>query len=219
MATLFRAAVMLSVLVGLPGAWIYYGPLPTRAQRVVDRFVAVAKEAAGWKEVEAPARPTWDFTKSAPLDASGLADGDSASNVEAPRFGVASATAPTAAAPGPATLQIGSALPAPAPVAKEPDTLAERVEPWLTQLRQFGVAEYALERWGGRRQALPVPLRNAGRRQFVDATIRGSGRQSRIQRRAGRDRGLPLATSATSQRYVAACGSGCHWRVASALPA
>jgi hypothetical protein len=149
MATLFRAAVMLSVLVGLPGAWIYYGPLPTRAQRVVDRFVAVAKEAAGWKEVEAPARPTWDFTKSAPLDASGLADGDSASNVEAPRFGVASATAPTAAAPGPATLQIGSALPAPAPVAKEPDTLAERVEPWLTQLRQFGVAEYALERWGG----------------------------------------------------------------------
>jgi hypothetical protein len=36
------------------------------------------------------------------------------------------------------------AAPAPAPT-----TLAERVEPLLTQLRQFGVAEYALERWGG----------------------------------------------------------------------
>ena len=73
MATLFRAAVMLSVLVGLPAAWIYYGPLPTGAQRVVDRFVAIAKEATGWKETEAKPAPTWDFTKSAPIVGEGLA--------------------------------------------------------------------------------------------------------------------------------------------------
>ncbi|HMO85627.1 MAG TPA: hypothetical protein PKC18_11985 [Lacipirellulaceae bacterium] len=44
MATLLRALVMLATLVGLPAAWIYYGPLPPSAQRVVDRAVAMAKE-------------------------------------------------------------------------------------------------------------------------------------------------------------------------------
>jgi hypothetical protein len=67
MATLFRAAVMMSVLVGLPGAWIYYGPLPSSAQRVVDRFVTIAKEATGWKSAEPAAKPAWDFTKSEPI--------------------------------------------------------------------------------------------------------------------------------------------------------
>ena len=139
MATLFRAAVMLSVFVGLPGAWIYYGPLPTGAQRVVDRFVAIAKEATGWKETEAKPQPTWDFTKSAPIVGEGVAVGAEGLNPPA-RYGE------TPAAP----LQIGSALPLPEPApAKAPSTLAERVEPLLTQLRQYGVAEYALERWGG----------------------------------------------------------------------
>ena len=139
MATLFRAAVMLSVLVGLPGAWIYYGPLPTGAQRVVDRFVAIAKEATGWKETEVKPQPTWDFTKSAPIVGESLAVGAEGINPPA-RY------AEVPAAP----LQIGGALPLPeAPPAKAPSTLAERVEPLLTQLRQFGVAEYALERWGG----------------------------------------------------------------------
>lgn len=139
MATLFRAAVMLSVLVGLPGAWIYYGPLPTGAQRVVDRFVAIAKEATGWKETEATPTPTWDFTKSAPIVGEGLRENPGGMNP--PARGVE---------PPVASLQIGSALPLPetAP-AKAPSTLAERVEPLLTQLRQIGVAEYALERWGG----------------------------------------------------------------------
>lgn len=139
MATLFRAAVMLSVLVGLPGAWIYYGPLPTGAQRVVDRFVAIAKEATGWKEAEAKPAPTWDFTKSAPIVGEGLAENSGGMNPPAREGDVLAAP-----------LQIGSALPLPEPApAKAPSTLAERVEPLLTQLRQFGVAEYALERWGG----------------------------------------------------------------------
>jgi hypothetical protein len=137
MATLFRATVMLSVLVGLPGAWIYYGPLPTGAQRVVDRFVAIAKETTGWKEAEAKPAPTWDFTKSAPIVAEGLGENSGGMNLPA-RY----VDAPP--------LQFGSALPLPEPTpATVPSTLAERVEPLLTQLRQFGVAEYALERWGG----------------------------------------------------------------------
>ena len=143
MATLFRAAVMLSVLVGLPGAWIYYGPLPTGAQRVVDRFVAIAKEATGWKETEATPTPTWDFTKSAPIVGEGL--GEHPGGMNPPARAEGSRSGEATAAP----FQIGGALPLPeAPPAKAPSTLAERVEPLLTQLRQFGVAEYALERWG-----------------------------------------------------------------------
>jgi hypothetical protein len=136
MATLFRAAVMLSVLVGLPGAWIYYGPLPTGAQRVVDRFVTIVKEAGGWKKSEAKPQPTWDFTKSAPIAGESVAVGAGGMNP------------PTRLEETP--LQIGDALPqAETVLAKTPSTLADRVEPLLTQLRQFGVAEYALERWGG----------------------------------------------------------------------
>ena len=48
MATTLRGFVMLAVLVGLPAAWLYFGPLPKNAQRVVDRVVAAAKEAVGW---------------------------------------------------------------------------------------------------------------------------------------------------------------------------
>lgn len=143
MATLFRAAVMLSVLVGLPGAWIYYGPLPTGAQRVVDRFVTIAKDAAGWKDAEAKPAAEWDFRNSTPLGEGSLAGktlGETAGINPAAHLG----SAPS--------LKIGDALPyaemEPA-APREPSTLEERVEPWLTQLRQFGVAEYALERWGG----------------------------------------------------------------------
>jgi hypothetical protein len=145
MATLFRAAVMLSVLVGLPGAWIYYGPLPTGAQRVVDRVVTIAKEAAGWEKTEAKPRPTWDFTKSEAINSQARPEvmPDVTSNMTAkmPDDRVYTPAPP---------LEIGNALPAPeSPSAKAPTTLAERVEPLLTQLRQYGVAEYALERWGG----------------------------------------------------------------------
>ena len=151
MATLFRAAVMLSVLVGLPGAWIYYGPLPTGTQRVVDRVVAIAKEAAGWKKTEAKPRPTWDFTKSEPIapEGDGVNLGTGGMNPPARDGEGRYAEGSYAESPG-ASLEIGKALPVPEPPpAKAATTLAERVEPLLTQLRQFGVAEYALERWGG----------------------------------------------------------------------
>jgi hypothetical protein len=149
MATLFRAAVMLSVLVGLPGAWIYYGPLPTGAQKVVDRFVAIAKETAGWKAGEEKPRPTWDFTKSAPIAAP--ASEAPSFNIDAPRYAATTVAAPQPIAPPqsePVAVPVGYSEPAGAPP-QGSSTLAERVAPLLTQLRQFGVAEYALERWGG----------------------------------------------------------------------
>ena len=50
MAEFLRAALMIVVLVGLPTAWIYYGPLPPNAQRVLDRVVELVREAAGWHQ-------------------------------------------------------------------------------------------------------------------------------------------------------------------------
>jgi hypothetical protein len=139
MATLFRAAVMLAVLVGLPGAWIYYGPLPSSAQRVVDRFVTIAKEATGWKSAEPATKPAWDFTKSEPIV------GEHVGGMNQQTAGMNPAARSEQLAPG-----FGSALPpVETPEPATPTTLAERVEPLLVQLRQLGVAEYALERWGG----------------------------------------------------------------------
>ncbi len=50
MATAMRSIVMLLVLVGLPSAWVYYGPLPPRAQQVVDRVVEIAQDALGTRQ-------------------------------------------------------------------------------------------------------------------------------------------------------------------------
>ena len=55
MAVLGRAFVMLVVLVGLPAAWVYYGPLPPGTQRMVDQVVDAAKRAVGWERVLHPA--------------------------------------------------------------------------------------------------------------------------------------------------------------------
>jgi hypothetical protein len=58
MQTMLRAATMLAVLVGLPAAWVYYGPLPPQAQAAVDRVVATAKEAVEWDRWMATADST-----------------------------------------------------------------------------------------------------------------------------------------------------------------
>jgi hypothetical protein len=131
MGTGFRAGVMLSVLVGLPAAWVYYGPLPPNAQRVVDRFVAVAKEAAGWDKPAAPV---------------------AARQVEdAPSFVVGDGT-------NPAIAPLGGARPGSAPLAPPPGRAATTppagggaltaLEPLLEKLQRLGAATYALERWG-----------------------------------------------------------------------
>ena len=112
MVTAIRAAIMLTVLVGLPAAWVYYGPLPDGTQRVVDRFFAAAREAVGWDASDAPfAQPAMPAVAST-----------------GPQF-----------TPQP--------IIAPAPTPSQP-ALAQQMEPLLVQLRQLGVAEYALEPWG-----------------------------------------------------------------------
>ncbi|MBA3480752.1 MAG: hypothetical protein H0T51_02960 [Pirellulales bacterium] len=128
MATFFRALVMLSVLVGLPAAWIYYGPLPPEGQRVVDRVVSAAKEAVGWN------------TPPPPLLI------DSADVNYQPPAPAWSTGAPIAAPPvaPPLVTPVVATEPAPA----RSHSFQEQVEPLLAQLRQFGVIEYALERWG-----------------------------------------------------------------------
>lgn len=125
MVTALRAAIMITVLVGLPAAWVYYGPLPDRAQRVVDRFVAAAKEATGWKEpaplpAKRPVAPTpVSFEQeAAAFDALPSSSPDSPSQETAPQ-------------------------PAAVP------TLAEQYKPQLVKLHEFGVVEYALTPWGG----------------------------------------------------------------------
>jgi hypothetical protein len=125
MATFFRALVMLSVLVGLPAAWIYYGPLPPEGQRVVDRVVSAAKEAVGWNKSETQ-----------PSEAGSNAD-------EAPAWSIGAPIEAPPVAP-PLVTPVVATEPAPA----QPPSFQEQVEPLLAQLRQFGVIEYALERWG-----------------------------------------------------------------------
>jgi len=71
MVVFLRAVVMLAVLVGLPAAWVYYGPLPAGTQRVVDRVVDVAKSALGWNEQAEAASdlksaPRYDFSQETP---------------------------------------------------------------------------------------------------------------------------------------------------------
>ena len=125
MATFFRALVMLSVLVGLPAAWIYYGPLPPEGQRVVDRMVTAAKEAVGWN-------------KSATQSSEAAPKSD-----EAPAWSIGAPVAAPPVAP-PLVTPVVATERAPA----QPLSFQEQVEPLLVQLRQFGVIEYALERWG-----------------------------------------------------------------------
>lgn len=78
MLVFFRAVVMLAVLVGLPAAWIYYGPLPPGAQKAVDRVVEVVKNATGWQRpsenlVDAKAAPRFAATEPAPAFSTGPA--------------------------------------------------------------------------------------------------------------------------------------------------
>jgi hypothetical protein len=130
MTTMLRAAIMLAVLVGLPAAWIYYGPLPPRAQRVVDGLVASAKESLDWdKRIAAEEKAE---TPSLEIGGGDAADA-------APAFATES---PAAVAASPVIQQAQSAE----------IELARRVEPLLAKLRDLGVAAYALEPWGGDRR-------------------------------------------------------------------
>lgn len=128
MVVFFRAVMMLAVLVGLPAAWIYYGPLPPGAQRVVDRVVEVVRATAGWQ------RPAPTNNVVVPLP---------------PRFSGDSAVLP-AVATQPADGDSNSLSPPPmqTEMASNATGLAAQVEPLLRQLRILGSTEYTLEPWG-----------------------------------------------------------------------
>ena len=149
MVVFLRAVVMIVVLVGLPAAWVYYGPLPRGAQRVVDRVLSVAQSAIGWEQrVEAA--------------------GDLKS---APRFDFSSEAAP-AYSPG-----IGAPAAPLAEVERNPaadpnQALSQQAEPLLARLRSLGAAEYTLEKWGNQGQlyrfccAMPLAQSDDHTRQF-----------------------------------------------------
>jgi hypothetical protein len=136
MATMLRALVMLGVLVGGPAAWIYYGPLPPEAQRTVDRLVGAAKQAIGWDQRSAT---HYALNDSADIHRQAPAPGwNSGVATTAPRFTNASAAALAPVETPPGRLSTPRRTP----------TFEERIEPLLVRLRELGVMEYALERWG-----------------------------------------------------------------------
>lgn len=136
MKELFRAGVMLAVLVGLPAAWIYYGPLPPSGQKFVDRVVEVVKDATGWQQ-----------PYEQPVEAK-----------TAPRFG-----APETLTPGGMTGSVAATSPSPtvpiqvlpsettraqSPQAPVAVSLDQQLQPLLQRLRALGPEGYALEAWG-----------------------------------------------------------------------
>lgn len=122
MVVFFRAVVMLAVLVGLPAAWIYYGPLPTGAQRAVDRVVEVIRNATGWQQ---------------PMAATIVPK-------VAPQYRVAAASAPAFSSDSASVSGAEPQVRQPSPLTG----LAEQVEPLLERLRSLGSTEYSLEPWG-----------------------------------------------------------------------
>jgi hypothetical protein len=141
MAVFFRALVMLVTLVGLPTAWIYYGPLPAGPQKVVDRFVEVAKDALGWKSNQTVGSmheyektpPRYDEVVPTPEDSHAVS-----------RASYQGQQAP---------VRLASATETQQPIALanqvSPDAdLSTQIEPHLNVLRQMGAANYSLEEWG-----------------------------------------------------------------------
>ncbi|MCG8449580.1 MAG: hypothetical protein MI725_08380 [Pirellulales bacterium] len=119
MAVLFRAIVMFVVLVGLPSAWIYYGPLPVGAQQFVDRVVELGVSALAGETT-----PHQD------------------KRIAAPRYSMD--VEPVHFDP-----QISPAsFTARAENFQESGTLQEQLEPHLSVLRKLGAVEYTLEDWG-----------------------------------------------------------------------
>lgn len=151
MVTAFRALVMLAFLVGLPAAWIYYGPLPERAQRTVDRLIRDAKEAVGWND-RGGARATGFATRQ--------------QRPAAPSFAAEQLRPSLVGARGDAVNKIADTNP-----------LAAALEPLLVRLRELGVAGYSLERWGSGGQwyrfrcEMPLAAASAATQQFEAVAV------------------------------------------------
>jgi hypothetical protein len=149
MVVFFRALVMLLTLVGLPAAWIYYGPLPQGAQRVVDRFVEVARDAVGWRQpvttdsvnyMKTP--PRYDEVLPTEIEVSEVSRATFQGMSAPVRLASVSETVPSSST----TVEVGQGL-------------NSQIEPHLALLQKLGVATYSLERWGeGYRFKCAIPL-------------------------------------------------------------
>lgn len=145
MTVFVRAGVMLLTLVGLPAAWIYYGPLPTGAQKVVNRFVDVAREALGWQQ-PMPARQAWDQAKVAPRfsDVSPVRE----QSVDTVQYQYDSPKTKPSRPPSSPISLVSATIPAPEIKMPTSDDLASQLEPHFSLLRKLGAADYALAHWG-----------------------------------------------------------------------
>ena len=149
MVVFFRALVMLLTLVGLPAAWIYYGPLPQGAQRVVDRFVEVARDAVGWRQPVTT--DSVNYMKTPPRY-------DEALPTEIEVSAVSRATFQGTSAPV-SLASVNESLPFSSTSVEVGQDLNSQIEPHLALLQKLGVANYSLERWGeGYRFKCAIPL-------------------------------------------------------------
>ncbi len=148
MTVFFRALVMLVTLVGLPAAWVYYGPLPPGAQQVMDRFVEVAQDALGWRKSvpndtasgEMKSAPRYDEVLPARSDFPPVSRAAFQGNNTPLKLASASETMP---------------IP-PEPIVQE---MSGEMEMHLSLLKKLGVARYSLEKWGaGYRFKCALPL-------------------------------------------------------------
>ncbi|MAT71932.1 MAG: hypothetical protein CMJ58_20705 [Planctomycetaceae bacterium] len=128
MGTAVKALIMLAVVVGGPLAYLAHGPLPPRAQQVVDRATDAVRDVLGWETAGAAGDcpegicPI-DMPPALPLVGSSIAENGIAAAAAAP---------PLQSVPGAAADVVdGSAL-----------------QPLLDQLIAWGVGEYELTRWG-----------------------------------------------------------------------
>lgn len=147
MAVFFRAVVMLVTLVGLPAAWVYYGPLPQGAQRVVDRFLEVTQDALGWQR-PATSDTACGQSKTAPRFDQKLSAVSSLSQVSQAGF-QGSAT--------PARLASASEIVSPETAQRQ--GIDGEMQRHLSLLDSLGAEQYSLERWGdGYRFQCAMPL-------------------------------------------------------------
>lgn len=144
MTVFFRASVMLLTLVGLPAAWIYYGPLPTGAQKVVNRFVEVARDAMGWQQ-QIQAKQAWDQAKVAPRFSEAPVRNQS---VETVRFQYDAPKTESTRPPSSPISLVSATLPSPEAKVSASDELASELEPHFSLLRKLGAADYSLAHWG-----------------------------------------------------------------------
>lgn len=143
MAVFLRALVMLVTLVGLPAAWVYFGPLPPGPQRVIDRFMDVARNALGLEQNAGACEQrnlgvAPRFQEEVPIDKQDEAPSFEGNTDVSGDSQISLVSAALPQKPAAATRIVESAH----------AHLAEELEPHLSLLRSLEAVDYKLEQWG-----------------------------------------------------------------------